>query len=566
MIKRLFSCLFIVSLILVSLTRCTSSSQKPPESVMVVAPEQIDPKVKDIIRSSLRFAAGNNGLIDDSIQLLNPALVNFIYDKKQFSALWSGAEKWKPLGDSLYSFIRDAKLYGLFPEDYHLVLLDSIKEKFRRDPFADKEKRDAVLWAKADLMLTDAFVHITRHLKHGRLEPDSVTLRVDSVLTDAFFYDKFALVQYYNSVVKVFNSIEPKHEGYVRLKAGIPSFLDSADSKALTIVPLPAVNSPDFKRLLQARLYEEGFLPYDTAQADSARFVSAIKKFQKSIGITVDGKAGTETVRMLNMTDRDRFIRIAITLDRYKLLPETMPSRYIWVNLPGYMMKFVEDDTLILTSKIICGKPKTRTPILTSAISELITYPQWTVPASIIEKEILPGIKRDSDYLAKKGFSLINSMGDEVDPDSVEWRRYKKGIPYKVVQGSGDENALGILKFNFPNKYAVYLHDTNQRYLFAKASRSLSHGCVRVQDWQKLAYSMVRYDSRNLTGKRAFAVEDSLTSWLQRKEKHSIPVRNRLPVYIRYFTCEAGNEGKLFFFDDIYGEDKLLQERYFSGK
>jgi murein L,D-transpeptidase YcbB/YkuD len=220
----------------------------------------------------------------------------------------------------------------------------------------------------------------------------------------------------------------------------------------------------------------------------------------------------------------------------------------------------------MLESKIICGKPNTRTPLLTSEISTLITYPQWTVPASIIEKEILPGVKRDSDYFAKKGFSLVDKEGEEVDPHTVEWWRYKKGIPYKVVQGSGDENALGVLKFSFPNKYAVYLHDTNQRYLFAKSSRSLSHGCVRVQNWEKLAYSMVRYDNKESLEKRPSSTEDSLTTWLKRKEKHSIIVRNRLPVYIRYFTCEADNTGKLLFYDDMYGEDKLLRDRYFAGK
>ena len=145
-----------------------------------------------------------------------------------------------------------------------------------------------------------------------------------------------------------------------------------------------------------------------------------------------------------------------------------MPSRYVWVNLPGYYMQLMQDDSVLITSKIVCGKKITRTPLLTSAISNLVTYPQWTIPESIIAKEILPGIKKDSNYLSKKGYSLIDSKGDEIDPHTVDWSKYKKTIPYKVVQGSGDENALGILKFNFPNKYAVYLHDTNQRYLFSR--------------------------------------------------------------------------------------------------
>lgn len=568
MIKKICSPFPIVLVFVIVLLAGCKGPSRPPVSEIVHNPQELDQKVTDVIVKSLRFATDNNGIIDtDSTRLNYTNLVQFLYTKKQYGAIWGAAEQWKPLGDSMYAFLdSQAKLYGLFPEDYHYVLLDSIRKKFEQDHFSDKEKRDAVIWAKADMMLTDAFVSIVKDLKLGRLPADSVTLRSDSVLTDDYYYGRLALVQKYNSLNRVFTTLEPKHEGYLQLKAGIPAFLDNADYTVYTKVPLPAEKSPLFKKLLQTRLAEGGFLAADTAEADTAQLSLAIKKFQESKGITVDGKAGTETIRVLNTTDKDRFVRIAITLDRYKLLPEKMPSRYVWVNLPGYMMKLIEDDTLKLTSKIICGKPNTRTPLLTSEISTLITYPQWTVPASIIEKEILPGVKRDSDYFAKKGFSLVDRNGEEVDPYTVEWWRYKKGIPYKVVQGSGDENALGVLKFSFPNKYAVYLHDTNQRYLFARNSRSLSHGCVRVQNWEKLAYGMIRYDNKEAQSKRPSSTEDSLTTWLQRKEKHSIAVRNKLPVFIRYFTCEADNKGKLVFYEDIYGEDKQLKERYFAGK
>ena len=140
-----------------------------------------------------------------------------------------------------------------------------------------------------------------------------------------------------------------------------------------------------------------------------------------------------------------------------------------------------------------------------------------------------------------------------------------KGIPYKVVQGSGDDNALGILKFNFPNKYSVYLHDTNQRYLFKNAKRALSHGCVRVQDWEKLTYYISALDSVNYESDPKRVVSDSIKVWLERKEKHIVRVKTRLPVYFRYFTA-AGKNGKLFFFDDIYHEDKMAREAYFSTK
>ena len=202
--------------------------------------------------------------------------------------------------------------------------------------------------------------------------------------------------------------------------------------------------------------------------------------------------------------------------------------------------------------------------MLTSEITQLITYPQWVPPPSIVAKEILPGVKKDPGYLSRKGFSLVDSKGNEVDPYSVNWSKYNKTMPYRVVQGSGDANALGIMKFVFNNKYSVYLHDTNQRYLFANSMRSLSHGCVRVQEWQKLALYIMKNDSLNAVGNNYTKI-DSVMTWLQRKEKRSIPVRNKIPVYIRYFTCEGKKDGFVFY-DDIYNEDKYLREKYFASK
>lgn len=563
MIKKDFAA---VAILLLLFSSCNNSKPHPPEKDIVATPEELDQQVTKLIQASLEYASENKGMIDDSTQLSDKNAVSLIYQNYKYKPVWSSRQKWNELADTLFQTIDKAKLYGLFPEDYHFPAIKTIRTRFINDSLAKSDRRDAVAWSKAELMMTDAFVRIIKDVKLGRLKNDSVTLRKDSVITDEFYLQRLKLIQKNHSLTLILQSLEPKHHGYRELKEAIPGFLAGMSDKAFTRVPSPKEKREDFTVLLQKRLFEGGYIAYDSVAADSAALSEAIKKFQKNEKITVDGKAGEETVRMMNFSDHEKFVRIAITMDRYKMLPPELPERYIWVNLPGYYMNFYQNDTLQLTSKIVCGKPATRTPLLTSSISEMITYPQWTVPESIIEKEILPGVKRDSDYLAKKGFSLIDRNGDEVDPYTVEWSKYKKGIPYKVVQGSGDENALGILKFNFPNKYAVYLHDTNQRYLFGREKRSLSHGCVRVQDWQKLAYSIVRFDNKEKEKlNKPSPVEDSLTSWLQRKEKHRIPVRNRLPVYIRYFTSEA-KDGKIVFYDDIYGEDKLLQERYFAGK
>jgi murein L,D-transpeptidase YcbB/YkuD len=210
----------------------------------------------------------------------------------------------------------------------------------------------------------------------------------------------------------------------------------------------------------------------------------------------------------------------------------------------------------------VVGKPNTKTPLITSAITDMITYPKWHIPESIIKKDILPGLKRDPGYTLRKGFTLFDKDGNEVDPYTVNWSKYKEGIPYKVVQGSGDENALGVIKFNFPNDHSVYLHDTNQRYLFSKTNRALSHGCVRVQAWEDLAHFILRNDS--IYSEKAIPI-DTVNNWLALKEKHVIPVRKKLPLFIRYFSCE-GIDDHVVFYEDVYGEDRLIREKIFSDK
>ena len=540
-----------------------NNAKLPPEKDIVASPEQLTKKAKANIKDLLEYAEENKGDIGDSLFLFNDSSVRYSYDKNYYAVFWSDKEQWKPYGDSLLDFIQNAKQYGLFPEDYHLASLNSIRKKFDDDSVGQTNRLDAALWSRADLLLTDAFIQIVKDIKLGRLPKDSITLRKDSVLMNDIYPRELNIVKQSGSIIRAVEGLEPKHKGYQLLKASLKQFLDSADYRPFTVVPLPGKDLGAFRQALETRLFEGGFLSQDSTAVDSLAIAAAVKRFQRKQNIAVDGKAGPGTIRLLNMSDREKFIRIAITMDRYKMLPDTMPPRYIWVNLPGYYMKLMDNDSVAVLSKIICGKPATRSPVLTSAIYNMVTYPQWTMPTSIIVKEVLPGVKKDTAYFRKKGYSLIDDKGNEIDPQTVNWSKYHKGIPYKVVQGSGDDNALGVLKFNFSNKYAVYLHDTNQRYLFAQTIRSLSHGCVRVQEWLKLAYQIIHNDDTD-TAKIAVK-RDSLDSWLKQKVKRTMVIRNKLPVFIRYFTCEGSDKGVIFY-DDMYGEDKIIREKYFANK
>ena len=552
---------FLLLLTLIA-SACNNDPDPPPGSDIAKSPEELNVKIEDILKAELDYAKANNGKVDDSARLRQTTLVGEVYDKFGFTGIWSNEGKWFPAGDSVVEFIANSKLYGLFPSDYHYSTVRSIRDRISSDTGSNLSRMDAVLWAKADLLLTDAVLQMINDVKLGRLPLDSVSGRKDTLITNEQ-YLRYVDTLRSISITQLITSLEPVHSGYHSLKSALKDLLLASNEKHFTVVPAPNSDPAQYKHLLQKRLFEEGFMTYDSIPADSLELVRAVKKFQKVHGMTVDGIVGSATLRMLNLNDHEKFIRVAITLDRYKLLPEKMPFRYLWVNIPSYKMQLREADSIKLESKIIVGKPQTRTPLLTSAISELITYPQWTMPNSIIVKEVLPAARKDPGYFEKKGYSLIDGNGDVIDPYTVEWTKYRKGIPYKVVQGSGDDNALGVLKFNFYNKYAVYLHDTNQRYLFARDLRSLSHGCVRVQEWEKLAYTLIRYD--NATNPKTSPMEDSLGTWLSQKVKRSIPIRNRVQVYIRYFTCEADDRG-LVFYDDIYGEDRELREKYFAGK
>jgi L,D-transpeptidase YcbB len=540
---------------------CNNTGNTPHQEI-VTTPEQMNERVPDIIRKIVNHFADNAGKID-SISILQPAVLQYTYGKDD-EARWSTEEKWTRAADSAINFIQNSRLYGLFPEDYHLRNISFLKEKFETDSVA---RKDAVLWSKADVLLTDGVLQIIKDVKLGRMQKDSLTLRTDSALLNEFYEQQLQKIVQSNSITDVIDSLEPTIKGYHELKQGIKEFLDTAEFKDYTYVPYPVYDSIGFKKALPKRLFEEGILDSSYASLDSVRVAKAVKKYQVQKKLKADGKAGNETIRSLNLTDKDKFFRIALSLDKYKMLPGRMPDKYVWVNLAGYYLQLWQNDSIEFDSKVVVGKPLTRTPELSSAISEMITYPQWSVPQSIIVKEFLPELKKDPGYLEKKGFSLLDADNQEVDPYFVDWSKYKKGIPYKIIQGSGDDNALGIMKFNFPNKYAVYLHDTNQRYLFSQSIRALSHGCVRVQEWERLSNYILQNDSSYVLsiGKGSFTKADSVTQWLLRKEKHYIPVRNKIPLFIRYFTCE-GKDGKIVFYDDVYGEDHRLREKYFASK
>jgi L,D-transpeptidase YcbB len=517
---------------------------------------QVDEHVGADLKSVLRYVADHGDKLNDSTVLQYRKLEDNFYDSNGYTSVWSDKENWRAPADSLLAFIANSKSYGLFPSDYHYTALQFIQRILREDTMA---RKNAAIWSRADLMLTDAYFMLVKDLKHGRLDFDSVTLRKDTVLPDSLYTGTLSSALRSGAISGSLQAQEPRNRGYDSLKAYLGDFLATAHFRRLTWLDYPYKDSAVFYQALTKRLQESGYIDSAATTVDTAVLRAAIRQYQAMNKLKVTGKVSGDLVAMMDNSDWEKFKRIAISLDRFKLLPDTLPKTYVWVNLPSFMLQVVDSDTVVLESKVIVGAPKTRTPLLTSEISNFVTYPQWTVPNSIIFKEMLPAIKNNVDYLRKQNLMVVDDNDSVRDPLTIRWSRLNKNnFPYQIKQRQGDDNSLGVMKFNFRNKYDVYLHDTNVRWMFDKTFRALSHGCVRVKEWRKLSLFLIRKDTMRYH-------PDTLSAWISRQEKHTVYGFARVPIFLRYFTCE-GKKGKIVFHDDIYGEDRELRNRYFAQK
>lgn len=531
-------------------------NRKPPEKDLVKEPDQLEVRTTENLKKLITYVGETRGRLNDSVKLSATPMIATIYKQNNYKVIWSHEDQWKSIADSLFFMVQKAKDYGLFPADYNYSSIVTIQNTLQRDSVS---RRDAALWSRADILFTEAYLNIARDLKLGRLHRDSITARKDSLFNDNYFNERFNEATTKNNIIESLQALEPPFPGYKQIREAIPAFLDSADFKDCTYIYYPYTDSLAFIKSVQQRLKELGFLPTEAPAGDSVTIADAIVKFQKARNFKPTGKISETLIRSLNNSDLEKFKSIAATLDSYKMLPDTLPSSYIIVNVPSFTMYVYNKDTLVFQSKVIVGSPKTRTPLLNSRISNFITYPQWTVPYSIIFKDMLPKIQKDVNFLDKENLMVVDKNDSVLDPRLIKWASLnEKHFPYLIRQRQGDDNSLGVIKFNFANKYSVYLHDTNARWLFSKSVRALSHGCVRVQDWVKLSNYLVRSDTTKFPS-------DTLNAWITRQEKHTVTGFPRVPLYIRYFTVE-GKNGQLKFYNDVYGDDRIVKEKYFARK
>jgi len=280
----------------------------------------------------------------------------------------------------------------------------------------------------------------------------------------------------------------------------------------------------------------------------------AVKHFQVRTGLKQDGVVGGVTLKELNKSIDDRITTIRLNLDRLKWLNERASRRHVIINIPDFQLYFEEDGKLIQTMGVITGKPKHPTPIFSDMVEIIVLNPYWNVPKSIIQKEMIPKLLRNPNAMVKQGIEIRAGWGknaEKVSGGSVDWSqyRYSKTMPYRFAQLPGYKNALGKVKFLFPNKFSVYMHDTPTKHLFKKNRRAFSHGCIRLEKPRELLRTFSTFNDNIDFDKSQKVLKGKKNSYLKLQEK--------VPVDVVYLTAWVDYDGKLQFRNDVYKYDEM---------
>jgi murein L,D-transpeptidase YcbB/YkuD len=468
-----------------------------------------------------------------------------------YYALPGAAPQWSEEASAqLLAAIRQAEGDGLDPAHYWIATLQ-----------AAAEQRLQATAQELDRLRTAAFVRLAVHLYHGVLEPDDHVPGIDLVRLEPGETEIRAMRDAVAGArVNAFlDRLRPRVALYDRLREALGQHRLIAAQGGWGVVPEGPTLHPGERSARVPRLRErlrvsgdlrDTAVPVDVETLDEP-LTAALRHFQERHLLDADGVLGKRTLEALNVPVEARIDQIRVNLERARWLLRDLPARYVLVDVPGYELRLMEDGKELLRSRTVVGKPYRKTPIFRSAITYLDFSPTWTVPPTILRNDVLPAIRKDAAYLQKRGMRVLKFDGTAVDPATVDWQRYsgRTGFPYLIRQDPGPENALGKVKFMFPNPHHVYLHDTPSRELFARAERAFSSGCIRVEQAAGLATLLLGRE-----GWSAAEVEVALAAGKTRRVKLNTPV----PVLLYYWTVRLEDDGDVAFKRDIYGRDAAL--------
>lgn len=355
-----------------------------------------------------------------------------------------------------------------------------------------------------------------------------------------------------NSIGDLLNGYAPNNAAYDQLLHAY-DFLLSTENAALSLYSQKGLKKPGDKlsqrSVLIARLslvnIDVSTVRDDVTWYDNS-LVKPVKEFQAMHGLKADGMIGPETLKWLNLSLQARLSMLALNAERTRLWPESKETQIV-VNVPSFDMRYWYLGKEVFQSKVVVGRVSRKTPLMSTKLDSLILNPTWNVPYKIMVEDILPMVKKDQNYLRQHNIDIVSSWrsNDQIDPSNINWSAVNPAsFPYRMRQQAGQDNALGLYKFNTPNRRAIYLHDTPSKYLFNNTSRAFSSGCIRVQNADKFA-SMI-LETQGIDGDKLTGKEGPVNG--------TIPLKQRIPVHIIYQTVWYEG-GELHYRDDIYRYD-----------
>jgi murein L,D-transpeptidase YcbB/YkuD len=519
------------------------------------------PQVRDRIKLQVETEIHQHGYTCRGEIICGLQTIPIFYQNRDFAPQWFGAEGLRPSAWTLVEAIRNADREGLNPEDYHLEAIEQALHELSGKAFPPDGSK-AHRWADLDLMLTDAYLLLGSHLSGGRINPEN--LHADWLLTPRSMElaDLLGHTDSPAQLAHLLNGLKPRHKGYQDLLTALHDLQEISSRGGWPQVRTERILKPgDLDAgitTLRERLRLSGDLlcaetPAPPEIYDPA-LVSAVEKFQQRHGLNPDGVIGPKTIDTMNVTVVQRIRQIDLNLERWRWLPRDLGDRYIIINTAAFRLSVMDHGRETMAMRVVVGRPARQSPVFSADLTYMVLNPYWNVPRKLAVEDILPKAKKDAGYLIDHKFKVFEGWdadAQELDPRSIQWAAYSEhSFPFWLRQEPGRENALGRIKFMFPNRFAVYLHDTPQKSLFARAQRDFSSGCIRVEQ----AYALADYllsDDPHWTPKK-------LRKTIEKERQSVVHLAHPIPVHLQYMTAWVDPDGTLQFREDIYQRDEKL--------
>ncbi|WP_232787375.1 L,D-transpeptidase family protein [Spongiibacter nanhainus] len=441
---------------------------------------------------------------------------------------------------ALVSAIAASESHGLTPVEYHQQALLQASG------------------AKRDILATDAYLALAGHLLGGKLNPISIepTWTAKGRERDLVAYLHQALES--DAVVESLTTLAPQQPRYQTLLEALERYrraLSLGGWEPIAAGPLlkPGMHSERVTALRNRLKAIDGSLQ---AEGDEHRYdsvlVSAVKRFQQRANLEPDGIVGPDTLAKLNLSPQDLIDKLRVNLERWRWLPEDLGRKHIRVNIANYHLETHEGKDIRAVHDVVVGRTYRQTPIFSASMSYLVLNPWWETPSKLARKDLLPKFQRDPSIVQSLGYQILDTQGKVVDPSNMNWNEYTESrFPFRVRQQPGPMNALGQVKFMFPNSHDVYLHDTPSRDLFSKTRRDFSSGCIRVRNPIDLVEWVI--------GPNPQWSRDKLENVLSSGKETTVKLTEKIPVHLLYWTVVADDDNDdIRFVADIYQRDQRV--------